>query len=93
MQNAQAKKFKEEVIAAAAKGDSGKLEGLLTEGASPDAKNGSGNLDTFAMYHIVDGCELHASAGSSAHQPEKAFVPVEPECAARAIRSRANSAA
>ena len=51
------------------------------------------DMRTFAMYHIVDGCELHASAGSSAHQPEKAFVPVEPECAARAIRSRANSAA
>ena len=47
------------------------------------------DMRTFAMYHIVDGCELHASAGSSAHQPEKAFVPVEPECAARAIRSRA----
>ena len=41
------------------------------------------DMRTFAMYHIVDGCELHASAGSSAHQPEKAFVPVEPECAAR----------
>ena len=41
------------------------------------------DMRTFAMYHIVDGCELHASAGSSAHQPEKAFVPVEPECAAQ----------
>ena len=41
------------------------------------------DMRTFAMYLIVDGCELHASAGSSAHQPEKAFVPVEPECAAQ----------
>eukprot|EP01045_Picozoa_sp_COSAG04_P041316 COSAG04_NODE_12502_length_649_cov_1.716364_1_plen_171_part_10 len=36
-------KFNEEVIAAATKGDSSKLEGLLTEGASAEAKDGSGN--------------------------------------------------
>ena len=35
------------------------------------------DMRTFAMYHIVDGCELHASAAP--HQPEKAFVPTDPE--------------